>query len=133
MARLRSFDPAAAAPRAPSGAACAWPTRARLARAGLALAAVLVLAGCGVKGPLELPPGAQAAPAPPASGTGAPASADTSRPGAAAGAATNPSLIGAVGGSTGWQSGSTKNTSAPPEQLKGARRPEQPFILDGLL
>ncbi|MBB6308755.1 LPS translocon maturation chaperone LptM [Xanthobacter tagetidis] len=94
----------------------------------LALAGALALAGCGVKGPLELPPGAHAAP--PAATATAAAESGSGKSGAAA----NQSLLGASGGSTGWQSGtSTKNPSATPEQLKGASRPKTPFILDGLL
>lgn len=123
MARLRSFDPAAAARRARSPAGR---VRAGAARVALALAGVLALAGCGVKGPLELPPGAHATPAPAA------AAADTSASRSSSSSSTP--LIGGSGSSTGWTSGTTnKNTSAAPEQLKGASRPNQPFILDGLL
>lgn len=91
------------------------------------------LAGCGIKGPLEPPPGAQAAPPPPAA-----AAAEPAKPGKPA-AAVAPSLKPRAAETANavsqpeWQNGTRRTTSATTNLLKGAQKPDQPFILDGLL
>jgi len=98
-----------------------------------ALAAALVLAGCGVKGPLEPPPGAphpqpQAVVVPPPSTTtlGFHSAASAS------------DMANSATPHASWErnpaSSSSVSSSASKEKLlQGVVRPNQPFILDGLL
>ena len=97
-------------------------------RLALACLGVLVLAGCGVKGPLEPPPGAHvAAPAPQA-----PPPAETN---ASASTIYSPTSANEMANSLSpqpkWEANSHPKGSSNP--LQGAQRPDQPFILDGLL
>lgn len=88
----------------------------------MALGGTLALAACGVKGPLEPPPGAHVA-APPPQGAEAPA----------------PTTSGYANSGTphaDWEkqkksSGSGFNSGA--RSIQGVERPNQPFVLDGLL
>lgn len=103
----------------------------------LALCGALALAACGVKGPLEPPPGAQAAAPPPAA---APAPAST-KPGAK----TDPNaayvpprtaaeLYDSATPHADWEKKKpAASTSGSQQMLRGVNRPDQPFVLDGLL
>ncbi|MFG1378107.1 lipoprotein [Xanthobacter autotrophicus] len=105
----------------------------------LALCGTLALAACGVKGPLEPPPGAHVTP------STAPAAA---RPAVQQTASAKPATAGAYAAPTSdgeilesatphaeWQ----KKTAAPGATtgesplLKDVKKPDQPFFLDGLL
>lgn len=92
-------------------------------RLALVLGGVVVgalgLAGCGVKGPLEPPPGAQA--------TGPTISAQEAT------AATSSSPGRAKDASSEWKSGGGHKGESSGNLLQGAQKPNQPFILDGLL
>ncbi|MFG1297201.1 LPS translocon maturation chaperone LptM [Xanthobacter variabilis] len=98
----------------------------------LALVAAFALAACGVKGPLEPPPGAPqphvqaqtpavVVPPPSSSVAGfhsalsASDMANTATPHAA------------------WEKSQQNNAGAKPDSLQGVVRPDRPFILDGLL
>ena len=99
-----------------------------------AIALSSALAGCGVKGPLEPPPGAHvAAPATPAAPHPA-AGSSTPAAGTAAPAYVPPrsayELNNSVTPHADWQK---QKQSVKPDPLQGAKRPDQPFILDGLL
>lgn len=103
-------------------------------RLALVLACAMGLAGCGIKGPLEPPPGAQAAAAPPPQA----AAAAQSKPAATAPiapAGTKPRATETANAVSQpeWQNSSRRTTSATTNLLKGAQKPDQPFILDGLL
>lgn len=96
----------------------------------LALAAALALAACGVKGPLEPPPGAPQAATPQAQVVVPPP------------AARNDGFHSAVSASdmantatphADWEKSQQNAATAKTDPLKGVARPSQPFILDGLL
>lgn len=94
----------------------------------LALCGTLAVAACGVKGPLEPPPGAHATPQPQAAAPGAPA------PGtpAYATARYNDQTVPHAD----WEKQQKKQSTgggASSSLLQGVERPQQPFILDGLL
>ncbi|MEP9354452.1 lipoprotein [Xanthobacter sp. KR7-65] len=91
----------------------------------MALCGTLALAACGVKGPLEPPPGAQVAAPPPQ----APPSAST-----AATPRTAAQFNDSATPHADWQKQKTTGSSSSSQKLlQGVQRPDQPFILDGLL
>lgn len=96
----------------------------------LALVAALALAGCGVKGPLEPPPGAPKAEAPKKPPAVAPTtpSADTGFHSATSAA----DMANSVTPHADWEKSKQKQ-GGKTNQLEGIARPDQPFILDGLL
>ncbi|GLI20682.1 putative small lipoprotein YifL [Xanthobacter flavus] len=97
----------------------------------MALCGTLALAACGVKGPLEPPPGAHAAPPPPKPAT-ATASADSSTSYAPPKTAAefNESAVPHAS----WEKKKTSgSTSSSDKLLKGIDRPDQPLLIDGLL
>ncbi|MDI4658088.1 LPS translocon maturation chaperone LptM [Xanthobacter autotrophicus] len=111
----------------------------------LALCGTLALAACGVKGPLEPPPGAHATPSstPPAARPAVQQTA-AARPGAKPGAAADgpyvaPTSDGEILESATPHAEWQKKTAAPGATtgesplLKDVKKPDQPFILDGLL
>lgn len=89
----------------------------------LALLGALALAGCGVKGPLEPPPGAPQAEAPPPAAR--PPSGGSAQPPQSAA-----DMANAATPQADWQKPKSRHTGDP---LQGAVRPDQPFVLDGLL
>lgn len=102
----------------------------------MALCGTLALAACGVKGPLEPPPGAHAAPPPPkpatATATASTASTDSSS------SYTPPKTAAEFNESAvphaSWEKKKTSgSTSSSDKLLKGIDRPDQPLLIDGLL
>ncbi|MDQ0505729.1 LPS translocon maturation chaperone LptM [Xanthobacter agilis] len=96
----------------------------------LALVAAFALAACGVKGPLEPPPGAPQPPAPQAQVVVPPPSTS------AAGfhSATSASdMASSATPHADWEKSQQSTSGAKSDPLKGVARPNQPFILDGLL
>lgn len=102
----------------------------------LALCGALALAACGVKGPLEPPPGAQvAAPAP------KPVAATTAKPDPNAKPDTNAyvpprtaaDLYDSATPHADWEKKKPAASSNSQPLLRGVNRPDQPFVLDGLL
>lgn len=101
----------------------------------LVLLATFALAACGVKGPLEPPPGAPGAP-----GTQAPAQQGQTSAGGSANVAnwnnqsrsleSVPGSFSTPGTSFGW---GQSNREDEKDHLRGAKSPNRPFILDGLL
>lgn len=90
------------------------------------LAASVLLGGCGVRGPLEPPPGAQAAaPHAPATG-GAAANSDAAYVPLRSAAEINDSVTPRAE----WEK---PKTAHRPDPLQGANRPDKPFFLDFLL
>lgn len=99
----------------------------------MALCGTLALAACGVKGPLEPPPGAHAAAPPPKPAT---AAATTSTDGSAP--YTPPKTAAEFNDSAvphaSWEKKKTSgSTSSSDKLLKGIDRPDQPLLIDGLL
>lgn len=93
----------------------------------MALCGTLALAACGVKGPLEPPPGAHAAPKP-ATATAAQGAAGFAPPKSAA--EFNESAIPQAD----WQKKKPSGSAGGSQKLlQGVERPDQPLILDGLL
>ncbi|MFS8036199.1 LPS translocon maturation chaperone LptM [Xanthobacter sp. AM11] len=92
----------------------------------LALCGTLAVAACGVKGPLEPPPGAQAAPPP-----SKPAAAATAE-GSYVAPRSSTDIQNSATPHADWQT-QKKPTSSGSQLLQGVQRPQQPFILDGLL
>lgn len=97
----------------------------------MALCGTLALAACGVKGPLEPPPGANAAPPPPK-----PAAATASADGVPytpprTAAEFNESAVPHAS----WekQKKTSGSTSSSQKLLQGIDRPDQPLLIDGLL
>jgi len=92
------------------------------------LAASVLLGGCGVRGPLEPPPGAQAAaPQPHAAPSAAkPAHAE----GAYVPLRTAAEMNDSVTPRAEWEK---PKTTEKPDPLQGANRPGKPFFLDFLL
>ncbi len=88
----------------------------------LVLLGALALGACGVKGPLEPPPGAPQAEAPPTVG-GKPVTT-----GSTPGVSDIPTTTARSGQ---WDKPARKRAGSDP--LQGIARPDQPFILDGLL
>ena len=109
----------------------------------LALCGALALAACGVKGPLEPPPGAHATP--PAATPGVqPAAASAATPGPKPGTAADAPYIAPTSDGEILESATPhaewqKKKAAPGATtgesplLKGVTKPDQPFILDSLL
>lgn len=107
-------------------------TKMRTLATLMALCGTLALAACGVKGPLEPPPGAHAAPPPPKPATATAQQQD--------GAGYTPPKTAAEFNESAvphasWEkqkktSGGSSNSQ---KLLQGADRPDQPLILDGLL
>lgn len=97
----------------------------------LALGATLAVAACGVKGPLEPPPGAHAAAPPPK-----PSSTASSSDGYVAPKSTA-DFINSATPHADWEKKKPTSTSSGATTggalLQGVERPKQPFILDGLL
>lgn len=95
----------------------------------LALCGTLAVAACGVKGPLEPPPGAHAAPPPPKQ-----AAANTSNSSGAGYVAPRSAadINDSATPQADWQK-QKKAASGSSQLLQGVQRPSQPFILDGLL
>lgn len=109
----------------------------------LALVGTLALAACGVKGPLEPPPGAQASasaakpaePPPPApTPTSGKKSTDPNAP-AYVPPRTAAELYETATPHADWEKQKKPAPGATTQQqlLRGVNRPDQPFILDGLL
>lgn len=98
----------------------------------LALGGALALAACGVKGPLEPPPGTQAAPTPPTHRATA-ATNDPNAPYTPPKSAAD--LYNTATPQAEWQKKKqpTTGTGGASNLLQGVKRPDQPFILDGLL
>ncbi|MFG1345076.1 lipoprotein [Xanthobacter autotrophicus DSM 431] len=96
----------------------------------LALGATLAVAACGVKGPLEPPPGAHVA-APPPKQSAAATSDGYVAPKSTA------DLINSATPTAEWakkkSSSSGSGAGSSGTLLQGVDRPKQPFILDGLL
>ncbi len=97
----------------------------------MALCGTLALAACGVKGPLEPPPGAHAAAPPPKPAT-ATAAADGAVP------YTPPKTAAEFNESAvphaSWEKKKAPaSTSSSDKLLKGIDRPDQPLLIDGLL
>lgn len=98
----------------------------------LALGGALALAACGVKGPLEPPPGTQAVHTPSTSrhsSTTTDPNAPYTPPRSAA------DLFNTATPQADWQKKKqpTTGTGGASNLLQGVKRPDQPFILDGLL
>ncbi|MFG1431790.1 lipoprotein [Xanthobacter sp. V2C-8] len=91
----------------------------------LALVAAFALAACGVKGPLEPPPGAPVAT--PQAQVAPPPNVRHSA-GALGGSATD--MVSNSSTHAAWEK---DQRGASGDPLKGIARPDQPFILDGLL
>ncbi|WP_454918881.1 LPS translocon maturation chaperone LptM [Xanthobacter sediminis] len=96
----------------------------------LALAAALALAACGVKGPLEPPPGAPQAPAPQAQVVVPPPSARNDGFHSAVSAS---DMASSATPHADWEKSQQNAAAAKADPLKDVARPSQPFILDGLL
>jgi len=97
----------------------------------LALCGTLAVAACGVKGPLEPPPGAHAA-APP------PKQAKTEASDGYVAPKSSADFLNSATPQADWQkkksTGSGSGTSGGAANLlHGVERPNQPFVLDGLL
>ncbi|MDI4666238.1 lipoprotein [Xanthobacter autotrophicus] len=113
----------------------------------LALCGTLALAACGVKGPLEPPPGAHVTPqaTPPAAKPAVQQAAATSaKPGTKPGATTDGTYVAPTSDGeilesatphAEWQKKKTAPGASTGESplLKDVSKPDQPFILDGLL
>ncbi|MBP2149691.1 MULTISPECIES: LPS translocon maturation chaperone LptM [Xanthobacter] len=97
----------------------------------MALCGTLALAACGVKGPLEPPPGAHAAAPPPKPATTAAASGDasTSYTAPKTAAEFNESAVPHAS----WEKKKTTGTNSSQKLLQGIDRPDQPLLIDGLL
>lgn len=97
----------------------------------MALCGTLALGACGVKGPLEPPPGAHAAAPPPAAAQPAPAAGSAGYTAPKTAAQFNDSATPQAD----WQKQKKTSGSSSGSQklLQGVQRPDQPFILDGLL
>ena len=101
----------------------------------LALCGALALAACGVKGPLEPPPGAQVA-APPATATPpAPKPGTKPDPTTYVPPRTAAELYDSATPHADWekQKKPAAGTTGSQQLLQGVNRPNQPFVLDGLL
>ncbi|MFG1478475.1 lipoprotein [Xanthobacter sp. V4C-4] len=97
----------------------------------LALAAAFALAACGVKGPLEPPPGAPVAPPPPqASVVVPPPSTSTTGFHSAVSAS---DMANTATPHADWEKSKQSASGAKSDPLQGVARPKTPFILDGLL
>lgn len=98
----------------------------------MALCGTLALAACGVKGPLEPPPGAHAAPPPPK-----PATATAATDGSTA--YTPPKTAAEFNESAvphaSWEKQKKTSGASGSSQklLQGIDRPDQPLLIDGLL
>ena len=106
-------------------------TKMRTLATLMALCGTLALAACGVKGPLEPPPGAHAAAPPPKPAT-ATAAADSSS------SYTPPKTAAEFNESAvphaSWEKKKTSGSSSSSDKLlKGIDRPDQPLLIDGLL
>ncbi|MFG1203835.1 lipoprotein [Xanthobacter aminoxidans] len=101
----------------------------------MALCGTLALAACGVKGPLEPPPGAHAAAPPPKPATAtatatATADSSTSYTPPKTAAEFNESAVPHAS----WEKKRTTGSSGSSDNmLKGIDRPNQPLLIDGLL
>lgn len=101
----------------------------------LAVLGALALAGCGVKGPLEPPPGATVAPkadAPPKAGADASGSSSSSGTSSVTGRA-NDDVISQTTPKASWEKQNLNAGRTKRDPLQGVVRPDTPFILDGLL
>ncbi|WP_296583822.1 lipoprotein [Xanthobacter sp.] len=105
----------------------------------MALCGTLALAACGVKGPLEPPPGAHAA-APPPKPAAAAATAETAVTASASGTGYTPPKSAAEFNESAvphasWEKKKSTGsaTGSSPSLLKGIDRPDQPLLIDGLL
>ncbi|MGR7994998.1 MULTISPECIES: LPS translocon maturation chaperone LptM [unclassified Xanthobacter] len=96
----------------------------------LALVAALALAGCGVKGPLEPPPGAPKAEAPKTPPAVPPPTAAGETGFHSATSASD--MANSVTPHADWEKSKQKQ-SGKTDQLEGVARPDRPFFLDGLL
>ncbi|GGF79580.1 hypothetical protein GCM10007301_44520 [Azorhizobium oxalatiphilum] len=105
--------------------------RFRFPALALVLACAGTLAGCGVKGPLEPPQAANGQPAPDShSATSGPSATSRVNITSSVGSTTGGGGLGSSGGATGAQAG---GSTAAPVPLNEVKRPNKPFILDGLL
>lgn len=102
------------------------PRRAHLFGLASILAASVLLGGCGVRGPLEPPPGAQAAAHPAPAAGAAPAHSDAAYVPLRSAAELNDSVTPRAE----WEK---PKTTQKPDPLQGANRPNKPFFLDFLL
>lgn len=96
----------------------------------LALAAAFALAACGVKGPLEPPPGAPQASAPKVQAVVPPPSASNDGFHSASSAS---DMANTATPHAEWEKNKPTASTPKPDPLQGVARPNQPFILDGLL
>lgn len=97
----------------------------------LALVAAFALTACGVKGPLEPPPGAPQAPAPQAQAVVVPAPSNNPTGFHAATSASD--MANTATPHAEWEKSQQNMSGAKPDSLQGVVRPDRPFILDGLL
>lgn len=98
----------------------------------LVLAAAFALAGCGVKGPLEPPPGAPQASAPKTPPVVAPPTTTSATNNGFHSATSAADMANTATPHASWER-SQQPKASKPDPLAGAVRPDQPFILDGLL
>lgn len=99
----------------------------------MALCGTLALAACGVKGPLEPPPGAHAAAPPPKPATAATATAADGSTTAYTPPKTAAEFNESAVPHASWEKKKTTGTNSSQKLLQGIDRPDQPLLIDGLL
>lgn len=97
----------------------------------LALVAAFALAACGVKGPLEPPPGAPKPPQPQASQVVVPPPSTSTTGFHSATSASD--MANSATPHAEWEKSQQATGGTKVDPLKDVARPNQPFILDGLL
>lgn len=108
-------------------------TKMRTLATLMALCGTLALAACGVKGPLEPPPGAHAAPPPPKPAT-ATATASTGSSSSYTPPKTAAEFNESAVPHAPWEKKkATGSASSSDNLLKDIGRPDQPLLIDGLL
>lgn len=124
-----------AAPRAIVAATFSATARSAMLRVRLllALCGALAVAACGVKGPLEPPPGAQAPAPPQATAAAAPQSGAQGYVAPRTAAEMNESAIPHADWEKQKKPPGSASGSGGSQLLQGIQRPQQPFVLDGLL